>query len=156
MLNSVTIRLRMRTFKYQWLMLDREASEPCPPPTCRNIELQCQAYRFVDASLSNAGDHFLPNFLYDEIKSAPPRAFSPSEKCSRCALSFFESEDQARKKFKSFPQKVKTLLGFTDLCMVKLDQHSGKVTPGKDGHFSLFEFEGVDLTLHIKMVGALT
>lgn len=76
--------------------------------------------------------------------------------CSIFALSFFDSEENARNTYSGFPGRIKMLMGYTDIAAGLIRPEIGLCSPpDQNGHFDLYEFENVDLSEHMQIIGVL-
>ena len=87
-----------------------------------------------------------------------PARFEETPECAQCALSMFSTEGLARAFYSrklGKHRKFAILLG-THLAEVSLTRTHGKQTEENgEGHFALFEYEGVDLRSCAQMLGPL-
>jgi hypothetical protein len=136
--------------KYQNLLNQYGLSAQCPPDIVKPKKIE--------------GFHFVNNPIDSELNFRPsiiksPRRINCADKnihCSIFALSFFDTEENARKMFSNFPDRTKQLLGYTNLAAGLLVAEMGLCSePNNYGHFDFYEFEGINLTQHLQIIGAL-
>ena len=141
--------------KYETLIKEQNLSLSCPNANC--ISINATAYRWVLGNNFNS-DSFLPKILFDQKRNVAPRKNSQDDDfiCSCCALSFFNTEDQARSRFLGIPARTRKLLGYTHLAEGNIAETHGLASPVNDyGHFDFFEFEGIDLGDFFKIISDL-
>ena len=124
----------------------------CPPTSATS--LQRQAFRFVHSDSSMSNKSFLPRALL-----LPGRKLKGEQRCCESyALSMFDTEEKARAKFLKLSesnQLIKQHLG-DQLAKGSVDPADGLSTKSNsEGHFSFFEFSGVDLSGKFNSIGAL-
>lgn len=140
--------------KYQDLIDSFNFRANCPNGASILVEERL-SYRWCLAPIDNELN-FLPNHIYDEAKGPPPRKnVSADENCSRCGLSFFTTLDSAKTIFNKYPKRIRGLLGYSHIAEGFIDNKDGLVKDDKDVHFSLFEFEGVELIKKFTIVDEL-
>lgn len=127
-----------------------ERYQNCPPAEAAPREQD--AYRFVHDPMS--GDDFTPIAVKD-----PTREFQDSySRCISHSLSFFATPLQAWERFRQLQgsfRKIAKRVG-THLAKGRLTAADGRATPINEwGHFSLFEFEGIELSPKFEIVYAL-
>jgi hypothetical protein len=93
--------------------------------------------------------NFLPNFLYDEARNAPPRRNDKGDEkktCRLCALSMFSSEKSAKMMFSGFNPNIKQKLGYTHISEGEIEESDGVSTEIEpNGHFGFFEYQDCNL-----------
>lgn len=140
--------------KYQDLINSFNFKTDCPNGKS-TVEKDTLSYRWCLSPINHEWN-FLPNHYYDEAKGPPPRKnFTEDKKCSRCSLSFFTSLNHAKNLFNGYPIRTRELLGYTHVAEGVIDEKDGVVSEVENSHFSLFEFEGVELISKFKIVDVL-
>ena len=130
-----------KKFRYQE-MLDR-LTVPCPPLDFG--ERETVAYRWVFDTMEDER-----NFLPQYVKN--PKRFDvkeESQKCLAIGLSFFDTEENAQKRYKQlkgFFSKKATGKHETNIAGGNLKPDFGVCDiPNKEGHFTFYTYENVDL-----------
>ena len=141
-----------KTLKYKEL-IERKELTNCPFSHCSEITIP--AYRWTYEVISD-DRNFIPKMVLDG--NAPIRRNSNTDefRCSCCGLSMFISEESARKKFNGIPLRNRVLLGYSHLAKGLLTPSIG--LSGKhnsEGHFDLFEYEGVELSNVFEIIGPI-
>jgi hypothetical protein len=114
----------------------------CPPSICtsKNIE----AFRFVFSDI-NAERNFLPTYIISPVRR---NSASNEGACAGYGLSFFNTLDNARRKYLSIIRSHKNFSKNVGDCVAQglLREEDGVMTDiNEDGHFTLHEFEGTEL-----------
>lgn len=122
----------------------------CPPASTINQDLE--SFRFVFADI-NCEKNFLPPFV-----QRPRRANSKNdyEKCDGYALSFFTTLEKAQRFYNYLQKSSSNIHKSLGSCIATgiLYKTDGSMTKiQKNGHFSLHEFQGVDLRNRFNIVG---
>jgi len=119
------------------------------------MERETIAYRWVFDDLEDE-KNFMPQFLKQpkRFNNKPPKMI-----CQSLGLSLYKKEKQARKKFlflqKQLTDKAYKKLG-TKLAVGKLELPLGLMNnASKDGHFTHYPYENVDLKIYFQMNGDL-
>lgn len=135
----------MPDYKYQKKL---EALPSCPPTAIKTGPRVC--YRWVKSPLSP--DHFLPVTLENT-----QRGFSENQQCNAWGLSLWDSSDQAKERFVTLSAKYKKFRGkWTHVAKLSLtSDHGAHSTSSSEGHFTLFEYVGIDLSTIAQIVGSL-
>lgn len=137
--------------KYQELINSFNLKNSCPNGAA-TIKEETLSFRWCLEPISHEWN-FLPNHLFDKAKGPPPRKnFSADEKCDRCGLSFFTSQDSATITFNRLTERIRMLLGYTHVAGGKINTEDGLVSETKNSHYSLFEFEGVNLMKKFEII----
>lgn len=119
----------------------------CPPADTQ--ERNGEGYRFV---FDEIGDerNFLPVLVLN-----PKRQITQTQECSGYALSFFDTLENARRKYESLLRSHRNIgktLG-TYIASGWISNADGFVSPtNAGGHFNLFEFSGCDLSATFQIV----
>lgn len=126
-------------FKY---LVYLETLTNCPPNTCQTRNMN--AYRFIFEDVDHQ-NNFKPVLIID-----PKRVLGPDTepvKCSGYALSFFDSSENARSRYKALTRSHKNIgqkLG-SHIAKVQVDVMDGVCSePNKSGHFDLHEYQETD------------
>lgn len=133
-------------FKYANHM--KECDRPCPPKDARCAQRPAVRFVFADPASTKS---YLPLKLLQ-----PERGFTPEEACPCCALSMFDTEAQARRRFKGLrdhPNIGKTIGTWLAKGIVRAVD--GVHHPERSGHFNLYEFSLADLSKTFTCVGPL-
>lgn len=90
----------------------------------------------------------------------PPRVIAKEDYCSACSLSFFDSEEAAKKKVyklkANLEKKHQRFISFyTHIAEGKINKDDGRSTPIKTNHFGFFEFEGCNFMKQFKIISAI-
>lgn len=130
--------------EYMELKYQDEIDEDCDR---RNFtEKEVKGYRWVFNDINNS-----KNF-----KPPIKRTNHPNNKCSVWALSFFDTAKNANKRMKELCKHKKNLykrIG-THVAVGDLNEKDGIANePNDSGHFSLFEYEGVELKNKFTIIG---
>jgi hypothetical protein len=126
--------------------MDENNANPCPNKHQRKSFISCARF-----SHSPHDDklNMLPNFEYFKHKSnKPPRKLSddPHNNCAYCSLSFYTTYNQCCAVIESMTSVVWRKLEYTHVCIGDIDENDGCHSDIEgNGHFMLWEFEGVDL-----------
>lgn len=128
----------MMALKYE-AELKRTPDQPCPCPR-RFKQRQLVAFRFMRNEASHAD--FLPVAKLDGVK--------PKDKCSKFALSFFVTLEQAAARYDDLVNRI----GDLALARVRYGDHVGRIEihesdgvccdPNSSGHFDLHEAADVN------------
>jgi hypothetical protein len=126
----------MPAFKYQ-NDINTHSSGQCPPVD--GVEMKIEAFRYVNNPMT------LNDFTtYIGLGKLPRQTDSSHIKCKHCGLSMFASIDSILKNYKNYPQKEN--LKYTHIASGIIEKKFGICTiPSNKGHFTLFEYEGIDL-----------
>jgi len=145
----------MPPYKYLTLFKALDIEEMCP---CELGPLQKgKVYRWVRFPLSHELN-FLPNRLYDERRGYTPRMNDTADraKCLGCALSMFTSLRAAQTVFNSLSPSGRQGIGYTHIAAGVLDEGDGVCGKSDErGHFTFYEYEGVDLRQRFEIVAQL-
>ena len=121
----------------------------CPPSTYLQDDIT--AYRFVYDPMCDK------SFLPQGVKS-PSRIDKSRDgmKCSLLALSFFSSEDNAKKRYNELKKKMRNInktLG-SHIAKGRLNSSDGVRTEicDRSGHFDFFEKKGVNLIPNFQII----
>lgn len=141
------------TLKYA-LDIQQCGHQNCPPVECQGVLLS--AFRFTyDPDPTPTPQSYLPPA---KKISAERRWQGTVPDCSDFALSLFRTESEARIFFKKLEKKNKNIrksLG-NFLAVVAVDPKHGLAGEFRtDGHFNLYEYQGVDLSLVASPIGFL-
>ena len=138
-------------FKYQELLERDGLAEICPPLNIQQNEIL--SYHFVKSPIK-CEFNFKPKVLKRPIRV---NSLDDLRLCSNYALSFFTSEDSARQVFKGFPNRIKQLLGYTNIAQGTIKPFMGACTQvDHSGHFDLYENENIEMCDHFHIIGDLT
>lgn len=137
----------MGTFnlKYQDLINKQPVKIKCPFEGC--LQGKRTGFRWIYLPIEDKLN-FIPKQIYDELKGVPPRTNTPEDfiLCSSCGISMFNSQESATKSYLSIPSSTRNKLGYTHLASGEISEEHGVMTGiSVNGHFDLFEFEGVEL-----------
>ena len=140
--------MEIEKYKYEeYLIAVREEHKincPCEKATPKNST----AFRWVHSDI-NHENNFLPPGIIAIKQKRKPRIFPPNQKenyCNIFALSLFDTENNAIKRFKNFPKRIQKMLGFTNVAMGEIETNDGVLTGiNSYGHFDLHEFEEASL-----------
>lgn len=129
-------------FKYQ---SEIESIPDCPPDDYKSQRLK--AFRFVFED-TNHQNNFRPVLIIKPRRRKTGMFRRNTAKCQGYGLSFFDSLENAHQKYfkliKIRPQLAKTL--GTHIAEGVIDRTDGVVSKiNREGHFTLHEFEQVDL-----------
>ena len=138
-------RKRPTRFKYE---TDHKKCRPCPPGNAAN-SVKRAAYRLVSGKKPIPKEEFWPPAI-----QTPDRSFKTKKKmCSGFALSFFETEPQARRHYHRLRNQLKQWK-LDHVAETKIEPGDGKVTPtNSKGHFGLHEFKNCDLGTKSTILG---
>ena len=131
--------------KYQ-SNLETRPDQPCP---CRDsfAPREMVAFRFLKNNPANASDF------------VPPAAMNPSQRdtCGSYALSFFDTEENAFKRFKKLNKKVDARAKYGEFVgKLKLSESDGLLSaPSRDGHLDLHQHENVDFASRVENVKSI-
>lgn len=116
--------------------------EICPP---RNVlQTKIFSYRFSNEDIKHEKNFLPPAKLY------PKRINNEKGKCKLFGLSFFTTEELAKKTYVTV-RKAMQKNGYTHLINGYLDEDDGLQTPpNKNGHLALYEFEEKPVELEEK------
>lgn len=124
----------------------------CPPSSYKNIDIKCFRWVFKD----NLSDSFIPMNI---IKEPPPRMLDDTDlMCKGYGLSLFNTFENGLSRFETL-YKRKRGISHDDfvnekgnaialLEMIENEGVYGDLNAG-NGHFTLHEYEGTDLSLKI-------
>jgi len=122
----------------------------CPPSNA--VARETEAFRYVHEEIGN-----VRNFLCD-CKLNPARKLAENKRCSGLGLSFFDSEENARKAFEYLRErnpKIGKSLG-DKLALGHLRSEDGRMSqPNSKGHFDLWEAVGVEFADRFEIIGDL-
>ena len=125
------------SLKYQYLIDEQNISSPCPSK-CKPVNLV--AYRFVESTTINS-DQFLPTVIEDKKNNITRRSNDEAVKCLKCAISLFNSEENAVKKLKLLSTRLKEKWTKNYIAKGKLEEEDGLTSaPDSQGHFSFYEY----------------
>jgi len=119
----------------------------CPPEDSQSQEIT--AFRFVFEDL-NHQNNFIPVLLINPPRINTPTFKKDANKCAGYALSFFDTLENAKKryfelKYKRGLKNIHKILG-THIAQGVIRENDGVISKvDKHGHFNLHEFEEVDL-----------
>lgn len=141
-----------KKFKYQEKMSNLETQ--CPPEKCQ--ERETIAYRWVFEQIEDK-NNFLPQYL------KKPDRFTfkkDKQKCIALGLSFFDTEENAKKRFNQLAgvmgERGYEELGKNIAVGVLKPEHGVCSKPDqRNGHFTFFDYENIELKEHFKIVDAL-
>ncbi len=122
----------------------------CPPAGCE--ETQATLYRFVREDIRHR-----ENFLPQAVRQPTRKFKDDAECCSGYALSFFRSQESARRRYEGIRKRhdnISKNLG-THLAEVNLLPKDGRLTPFQSDHVDLHEYEGTDLAARARLVAQL-
>jgi len=126
------------TFKYEDEM---SLLQHCPPSNV--IPCDMMAHRFVHEDIADGR-----NFMC-VAKLNPNRKLKPESRCSALGLSMFTTQGKAVKRYrelKDLHPNIGETLG-NRLASGTVRPEDGRMTPpGGDGHFDLWEADGVNIT----------
>jgi hypothetical protein len=124
----------------------------CPPLPI--VEADCTAFRFVFSPIDSTS--FLPVGVLNPARAAQ---VCPAGKCLALAsLSMFTSEEAARDKVADIESRIpqiKKRVGTHVARLTVAKSHGAQTPPNDTGHFSFFEYEGVDLVSTATLLGPL-
>ena len=144
-----------KSYKYQQLMDEKGAVQPCPHRGCTENEILAIRYGHFPV---NSEKNFLPNFIYNEkVLNKPIRINSKDniKICGNCSLSMFVNVEEAKKFwFEVLPGRLREFLKYTHLLQGNITKNMGVISKERP-HFELFEYEGVELKNVFKEVGLL-
>ena len=143
--------MNSQEFKYSEIMDTLEL--PCPPENFEKKETV--AFRWVFDTIENE-----LNFLPQYFKNPQRFQNKPSAlKCQSVGLSFFDSEESARKRFNILTGRMLTSVKFKigkKLAEGKISEKDGESNqPDEKGHFTLHQFKDVDLKEAFTIIGDL-
>jgi hypothetical protein len=134
------------TFKHA--ALHSQLPAECPPKQSK--EADRTAFRYVWKPIDAKSFYIFAPKLGNR--------FGKKGTCSDCALSMFETEEQARLYFatvkESHPQ-IGQKIGDHLAKIALIKAHGVQTTPEDDGHFDLHEYGGVDLVPVAQLIGPL-
>lgn len=145
-------------FKYQDLMTKHGALHPCPHKDC--YEGETPAFRWGFSPKDHIAN-FLPNFLYnEEYLGLPIRFNSLGEKqkiaCDLCSVSLHNTLEASKTAWNMLNPYQKVKLKYTHVLGGNITKEMGVLTAiNKDGHFEIFEYEGIDLRATFEVVDVL-
>lgn len=123
----------------------------CPPNTCAPVEPQV-AFRFVHADITKR-ENFLP-----PAKLSPSRWVKKAPCCEDYALSLFDTQERAVAYFRKLVDSHANIgksIG-DHLAEASLNPVHGLATTAEaNGHFDLYEAEGVDLSTAVMPIGPI-
>ncbi len=120
----------------------------CPPTSA--TEGTRRAYRFVFNPVD--AESFKPTAI------SVPKRFEKKPCCTDCAVSLYESEEDARDAFAELLEnhsKIREKVGDSLGMFNVLPEHGPHTAPDHTGHFDLFEYVNVDLAAVTSVVGTL-
>ena len=115
----------------------------CPPNDAVQKEVEC--FRYVMNPIIDSDF-----YSYVKLGNLPRQTDKVHAKCKYCGLSIFESQQAALDKYNSLPNKSR--LPYTHVAKGKILKEYGICTPAIKGHFTLFEYAGVNLTTKFTIV----
>jgi|GEM_PF-1180697 len=122
----------------------------CPPSDA--VARETEAFRFVHEEIGD-GRNFLCVW-----KLNPARKLAEKERCSGLGLSFFISEECARKRYEHLSRSHRNIgksLG-TKLASGTLKNEDGRRSnPGSSGHFDFWEAVGVEFASRFVIIADL-
>jgi len=140
-------------FKYKKQI--EQLSTQCPPSNYKSKDIS--AFRFVfEAENDKAKNNFLPVLI---IK--PKRQLKPDNdtvKCQGYALSLFDSQENAEKRYYKLRKRNKNISKTLGDCLATgtIDKTDGVASEvDNNGHFSLHEFENTDLAAKFNIISTL-
>ena len=118
----------------------------CPPVSAKQDRRD--AYRFVFGQ-GDPERSFLPVLIMKPSRLNQPPFQNPHHCCSGFALSFFDNRHNLMNRFRGLKQSnpnIEKSIG-DRWAKLQLEKSDGLQSPiSANGHFDLFEFEGVDLS----------
>ena len=138
-----------KVYKYQQLMDEKGVKQPCPFHNCE--EKEQIAYHFGFTTIEDKGN-FIPGHKKNSRINAPDDIVN----CAYCSLSMYKTKDSVKSKWnEELPKRIRSLLKYTHLLEGALKKEHGVMSIEKGNHFSFFEYEGVELKEHFKVVDEL-
>jgi hypothetical protein len=140
--------------KYKDLIKKQNINGDCPCKSC--VDAKGTYFRWVIDPIEHS-DNFIPGIIFSNRRNIPTRRNSEDDKlkCSGCAVSLFTSIELAEQKFRLIPRNLKSIYGYTHIARGSINK-TGLMTPIKNGHLDLFEYEGTDLISSFTIVKNLT
>jgi hypothetical protein len=138
-------------FKYQDDITE-QAPKDCPPKDATQRDIV--AFRFVNKPIS---DKDFQTYVR-EGKLQRMTNLKHEAKCRCCGLSMFNTQEAAIRKYNNIkPHPASTDVSFTHLAKGDIKKKHGFCTEPKPtgGHFTLFEFAGIDLKGEFAIVSEL-
>lgn len=140
-----------QSFKYESEIF---VIDNCPDKECR--ERARDGYRWIHSEASH--EDFLPIVLLSGVTRRPIDSTDMEVQCISWGLSFFDSAEEAKTKFSQIisrypPRKRSSYIAQKGdwIALIQLVPRHGKSSlSNKEGHFTLFEYESVDLLEDIK------
>jgi len=131
------------TNRYQYQEILDTLGVPCPPPSFR--ERETEAFRWVFGTMEDER-----NFLPQYVKNPPRFAKKPDhEKCLPLGLSFFDTAENATKRFEEMKSKLSAKLvkeAGSHLSHGRLMPEYGVGdSPGMKGHFTFYPHQETHL-----------
>ncbi|EDN67089.1 integral membrane protein [Beggiatoa sp. PS] len=129
----------------------------CPPSDSEYQEITAFRFCFEDWNHKN---NFLPVLLINPQRINTARFKKDSDKCAGYALSFFNTLENAKKryfelKYKRGLKNIDKILG-THIAQGLIKENDGILSKNdKKGHFNLHEFENVDLKNQFSLICAI-
>jgi len=116
----------------------------CPSQNAK--EKDCEAFRWCFETLDHP-DTWTPQAQKLQREGSFPREnWSTERLCDSWALSFFNSERNAKAVWMSINPKLKAKMGYKNLSRGTLKKKDGLCCPTEhNGHFNFFEFEKCNL-----------
>lgn len=131
-------------FKYQYLIDELELASPCPDK-CK--PLNSFVYRFVD-SMTLTDKDFRPTRIIDAERGRIRRGGKDSQKCLECAISLFNSAENALKRLNFLSGKQNSDFANKLIAIGSITEQDGVATdPNDSGHLSFYEY--VNSKIHL-------
>jgi hypothetical protein len=129
----------------------------CPPSDSQSQAITAFRFCFEDWQHKN---NFLPVLLINPQRINTVKFKKDSDKCAGYALSFFNTLENAKKryfelKYKRGLKNIEKILG-THIAQGLISENDGVVSKiDRHGHFNLHEFENVDLKNQFSLIDTL-
>jgi len=139
------------TLRYQVLIDQESLTVPCPDEIVSTITRP--SYRWCNSPV-NHQHNFFPNRFVDQLKGKARRKLKGDKDCCEyCAISFFDTLDNAKDRFMGFPDRIREMLGYTHVAHGVVEDTDGLTSePDEYGHFNFFEFDNLTVQLQDKFI----
>jgi hypothetical protein len=142
--------------KYQHEIEGLNLNGLCPTEVIPPLGIEVYRWSYEPVEHHN---NFLPNVAFDRAINNPyPYATAKNtDKCKRCAASFFTDMAIAIKKWDGLSGQNKENFGYTHLAKGVLNEKDGVIyePDKKTGHFGFYEFDDAELVKKFQNIAPL-
>jgi len=147
---------KRNTYKYEeYLQKVREIHNiECPFENAENLLIE--AFRWVDEPMVE--ENFIPTPILQALQGKKIREFPIGDErnCTNHGLSLFISQKKAKDRFNSLHPRIQQQLAYTRIAKGTIEEDDGVNTSSdKNGHFTFFEYEGVELVNKFEIISQL-